>query len=300
MDNNITMISLGRNTQKIASMFKENNKVDVIYVSREKPEGRGYDYLFTISPDGEGEFEHEKYDIKHPQLEKLDEICNQEVIFLLDGSENISGASLSLLSEIKDRNIKIVYMRPDLDFLSDLEKTQEKVTMGVLQNYARSGAVDRIFLFDKAVIASIIGDVPIREYHDVINKYAAYSLNLYLYSSKTETVFGNIGEPPNRYKISFMGLLKDGEEVFFFPLTLSEDGFNYPAFKNYFLFYPSKELDQNPTLLKEIKEELNEINSDFKNVSYGVYSTPNDEEEFKLIVLSTSLVQKTSIRSNND
>ena len=64
----------------------------------------------------------EKYEEKtnHTPIDVGDDI---EIDFFISGDEIICAASLKILEQYKDCNIKIYYIKPNQKFLTDLQKT---------------------------------------------------------------------------------------------------------------------------------------------------------------------------------
>lgn len=81
---------------------------------------------------------------------------DDEVLFVCVGSSEITGCALKVLEEIKDKKITVLYIRPDLTFLNEKAKIQERIVYNIFQEYARSGLFEKIFLFDNLVLEKVI------------------------------------------------------------------------------------------------------------------------------------------------
>ena len=113
---------------------------------------------------------HEEYESSVPKLgNKLKLGKEQDIWFIVCGASKVSGATLRILEQIKDREVKVMYIVPDPFFLSATQKLQHKVTLGVLQEYARSGMIHSIWLFDNKIISSIVGEGALGSYYDNSN-----------------------------------------------------------------------------------------------------------------------------------
>ena len=109
---------------------------------------------------------HEAYDEHFPNLKrKLKFPAGEEVIVVVAGSGTISGGILRLLHQLKSQRITLLYIQPDLDLATSTQRTQEWVVRNVLQEYARSGAIEAIWLIDNLSLERSIGEVSILAYY---------------------------------------------------------------------------------------------------------------------------------------
>ena len=82
-----------------------------------------------------------------PSLKTFFRGVTEDVLFIVAGGGKMAGASLAILEQIKHKNIEVLYVRPDVDTLSGVNKTNELIINQVLQNMARSGLFQKIYLF---------------------------------------------------------------------------------------------------------------------------------------------------------
>jgi hypothetical protein len=166
----LTVIGLGSAGCNIAEMFEEVDGVSVYLIDKDI-EG---DNCICVEPRRTPE-EYEKYFIN---LSSVTANIAKEVLFIVGGSGKISGMSLRLLEQIKDKNISVLYIK-DNSKVNGIEALQQKVTFNILQQYARSGTFKEIILVTNDMIENILGDIPIIGYHDALNKliYSIYNLS---------------------------------------------------------------------------------------------------------------------------
>lgn len=69
-----------------------------------------------------------------------------EVLVVVEGGDPLVGILLRLLLVIKDCQLNVLYISPDRQLISSIQQRDDKITFGVLQEYARSGVFERIFL----------------------------------------------------------------------------------------------------------------------------------------------------------
>ena len=86
---------------------------------------------------------HEDYDAHFPSLKRKLKFTDTDVIVVVAGSGCIAGGVLRLLEQIQKNHITVLYIQPDLELASETQKMQEKVVRNVLQEYARSGVVEK-------------------------------------------------------------------------------------------------------------------------------------------------------------
>ena len=74
------------------------------------------------------------------------------ILFILEGGDPISGATLKILETIKDLRLNVLYICPDRQMVSETQKRDDRICFHVLQEYARSGKFENIFLVDKTKV----------------------------------------------------------------------------------------------------------------------------------------------------
>jgi len=128
-----------------------------------------------------------------------------EVLFVVAGSEPISGASLSVLEIVKDARITVLYISPDPLLLSPLQSRDNKIIFNVLQEYARSGLFEHIYLVDTPAVEEMIGDVSIAEYEQKIAHFIAYMMTTVNYFNHIDPVVSSNAAVPAGCRIGTLG-----------------------------------------------------------------------------------------------
>jgi len=219
---------------------------------------------------------HEEYDAKFPNLTRRFPIEEGEgILLIVCGAGTISGGVLRLLEQLKSRkeDISVLYIKPDGDLLSELHRTQEKVVRNILQEYARSGQLDMIYLVENSEIAKGIGEVPIIGYFDVLNQGLVNLLHMINVFRNSEPVMGNFGAPTEIARICTIGVvdLENNKENWFLDLQNARDVVYYYGINE-------EELRTDGTLFKKITDFVKSKSDDSVNVSYGVYKTTYDQQ----------------------
>ena len=76
----------------------------------------------------------EEYEKNCPDVKKHIKSVKNSISIFLDGSEAISGIVLALAQQFSNKNIKIYYIKSDIDLMSELEKIQDRICFSVLRS----------------------------------------------------------------------------------------------------------------------------------------------------------------------
>ena len=174
---------------------------------------------------------HEEYESSVPKLgNKLRLGKEEDIWFIVCGASKVSGSTLKILEQIKDREIKVLYIVPDPFFLSKTQKLQHKVVFNVLQEYARSGMLHSLWLFDNKIISSIVGEGALGSYYDNANAAIANFLANYKWFKNTQPIMGNLHEPKEISRIctvSIGEIEKNKENLYFLLDNITESCYYY-------------------------------------------------------------------------
>lgn len=197
---------------------------------------------------------------------------NSFVNVFVDGSEPISGVVLKFLETLKTREIKIIYLCSDLQLMSTLEKTQDKVCFNVLQEYARSGLFKNISLIDKTKLESILGNISILDYEEKITNLISTTYHMVNVYSNIKPILTNSIETSDVCRISTYGLGEIGGDniKWFFDIQNINNIIYYFAIN-------SDTLKKEQKLLQNIKKQVKDKQVDNVNVMFGVYETQYNE-----------------------
>jgi len=232
--------------------------------------------------------DHEEYDKgRFRGLSAFLKPTSGHILFILSGSGKVSGASLQILKHLQEQRISILYVQPDLELLGETSAMRERVVSGVLQQYARSGVFERMYMVSNLVVESVIGDVPMASYYENLNQTIASTLHMINVFDKTEPAIDNFTAPPNPARISTLGVVdvEKKEEKLFFPLDTIAD-------KCYYYAINKKSLEEDGELYREIRRQIKEYSSnDDCGVSYKIHST-SYEENYVYCVAHSKIVQK--------
>ena len=228
---------------------------------------------------------HEAYDQHFPNLKKRLKVTNSEVCVVLAGTGVISGGILRLLEQLQGNRIRLVYIQPDLALASEVQKMQEKIVRNVLQEYARSGLLETMYLIDNQMVERGIGDVPIMGYYDVLNQAIVNTLHMINIFENSEAVMGSFIRPSPVSRIATIGIvdIEEKEEKWFYDLTNGRDVVYYYGINE-------EELKEDGTLFGNITTYVKAQIMPGVNVSYGVFQT-SYEQKYCYCIKYTSMVQ---------
>jgi len=228
---------------------------------------------------------HEEYDQHFPSLKRKLKFMNREVLVVVAGSGQISGGILRLLEQLKNNEVRVLYIQPDLELGSEIQKTQERIVRNVLQEYARSGMIESLWLLDNQQVEKSVGDVPIMGYYDVLNQAIVNTIHMINVFKNSDPVIGNFVVPSHLSRIATVGILdiEKEEEKWFYDLTNPRDVVYYYGINE-------EELREDGTLFKKIKNYVKSRVASGVNVSYGVFQTTY-EQKYCYCIKYTSMVQ---------
>ena len=220
-----------------------------------------------------------------PDLSRRFNNIEGEALFVLSGASIISGAALRILEYLhKKTKINILYIKPDMDSLSELRTLQERTCFKVLQEYARSGVFQNMYVADNALLDKIIDGAPIMGYYDFLNEVLVSTIHMINVFKNPKKIIGTFSKPNEISRI--FGILNPdtGEENPFFDLDNLKE-------KSYYYAIPEEELKTDKKLLNNIKEQiLEKPQMEDVNISYGVFPT-NYEQKYAYFVARSNQIQ---------
>ena len=274
-----TIIGLGNAGCNIAEKFSQYPQYNVLRLDTERRRGEGFKLIAEQKS-------HEEYEKNCPRLDRFFQDVDDSCLLILGGSGKISGMVLRVLESLRGKKVSLLYVQPDKDMLSQVASLQENLVFRVLQEYARSTLLERMYLVSNSSIEEILGEVSISEYHNQINDLIVSTVHMVNVFSNSDPVVGSFEESIQTARISTLGIvnLENGEENLFFPLSMPREKLYYYAINN-------KKLDKEKGLRKKIMTQLKSklINEEL-HISYGVYPTEY-ENDYVYSVAHATLIQ---------
>jgi len=217
---------------------------------------------------------------------RIKDKIKDDVVFVLSGSGSVSSAALRFLYQIRDKNVSILYVRPELDLLDQKQTMQERMVFSVLQEYTRSGIFRNIYLTSNAEIDSLIENASIKDYYPTINKLISTVFHMVMVFDHQIAEVSNFSDINESRRICTLGILdmQNETESMLFPITDPMDTRLY-----YGISKASLTEDQN--LQRNIIKLIKDKNQELCKYSYGVYETQY-ETDFCYVKTYSSKVQE--------
>ena len=277
----MNIIGLGQAGCNIAECFKQYSQYKVIKIDTGLEKAKG---VYAL----EHQDKPEDYENKFPNLKRalLKGVNGQTLLITSCGF--VSGASLHLLEQLKNKcQISVLYIKPDGSSLSKEKSLQDNLIFNVMQEYARSGVLERLYIVDNVKLSDIVGDTPVREYYNKINELISSTLHMINVFENSKAVMNTFSKPIDVARISTLGLVdyETEEEKMFFGLDM-------PREKRYYYAIPEDVLESDGTLVKKIKKQVkNNVEHDTMKSSYQIHST-NYDKPYVYFVSNSSFIQK--------
>ena len=228
----------------------------------------------------------EDYESKCPSLKKELTFSQKECWVFVCGASKTSGATLRILEKIKNKKLNVVYMVPDSLLSTPTQLKQDRVAFNVLQEFARSGLLNSIYLVSNIALVDVAGEGPISDIYRDANSIITNIIETIEYFKKEEPVLGAIAETKevSRIKTFSVGTLDNDQEKLLFPLdNITETGYMYSINED--------ELNQENDLLMSIKDKVAQDKENNLLSSFAIFSSPH-EKSFYYAIKSTHFIQE--------
>ena len=145
----ISIVGIGSGASAIAKKFISQKQYNVYLMNDKVEKSEGNDFYL------ESHSSPEEYETNIPDLSNYFKNINDNVQVFIVGSSYSSNYSLGILEQIKDKNIDLFFIKPDMELLTGTPKLVENTVLGVLQEYTRSGLFKSMTIFSNQEIETI-------------------------------------------------------------------------------------------------------------------------------------------------
>ena len=238
-----------------------------------KPHSKNYKVITFDENEGlEPKQSVEEYDEEPIKVTSRGLKSHSEGILFVCGSGKVAGATLRVLEAFPSHQMSVVYIIPELEFASREEKMRHRVHFHVLQEYARSGKIKEMMIFDNHQLLALNGTGPISNYCEKINFFIYSTLQNLFYCQNVKPDFGRIHNPKDHSRICALSVteLRDAEEKMLFSL----DNITETC---YYMNIEDEDLDNDETILPTCQQIVRENIAKERESSFAIWrsSDPN-------------------------
>lgn len=214
----------------------------------------------------------EEYEINTPNFKDFFANIDDNVLFITSGDSEVLSCSLKILQQIKEKNITILYLYPDTDFLNTINGLQNNLAFKVLQEYSRSGLFKEIILIDEKNTEASLNDMPVVEVYESYINLLCNTLNAEYNIEKSDPIIQYKNPPNNLCRIATYGYysFENDIERLFFDLKNIEN-------KCYNFFLNEDSIKTDNTLHRTIKQKIKNRADKNLKISYTIHSTKNKQ-----------------------
>ena len=188
----------------------------------------------------------------------------EEVLIITDGADSLNGCLLLLGQKISKCKISFLHICPDLSFSTITEATNNKITLGVLQEMTRSGLFERFYVVSAEEIEKHVENVALNEIEDKTAELLFGMFSMLIYFDHTTPVRSNYESSKIAVRIGTVGYFDENREEH--PL------FDLGNIKERIYYYGIPEEDFNTQELKNIKEHQIALNQRENNCFFKAFS----------------------------
>lgn len=279
----MNILGIGQAGCRIAEQFNNFPQYNIFFIDVKNE--NNYKNFFEV----EEQSTHEQYEENYKPFD-LEEIRGETTV-VLSGSGKISGIILRFLKQLKDRKLKILCVRADLSTASEKEILRDRLVFGVLQQYARSNLLSRLYIVSNAAVESALEEVSIPTYWEDINNIIASTYHMLNVFENTEPILSTFSEPGITSKITTLGVVnyKTLNEKLFYDLQK-------PRLKKYYFGISEKTLSEEKDLLQKIRAYVkNKSEMEEKcTACFGIFPT-NYQQDYVYVLQYASLIQEEKI-----
>ena len=279
----MNILGLGTAGCKIAKKLENYPQYNTFFIDV-KNDG-GYKNFFKI----EEESTHEDYESNYKSI-NLQNIIG-ETTLVTAGTGKITGLLLRLLEQLKNHKLTVLYIKPDMSTASENAVLREKVVFGILQQYARSSLLSRLYIVSNIATEAVLEKVSVVNYWDDINDVISSTFHMLNVFENTEPLLSTFTEVKKTNQIATLGVVgyKNLDEKIFYDLQK-------PRLKKYFFGISEKTLNEEKDLLQKIRSYVKDRSEERCNACFAIYST-NYEQDYVYVAQYASLIQEQNLDS---
>jgi hypothetical protein len=275
------IIALGQTGINIAAKFNETPGFELIAIGSDSdkiPTKIDFSKVLKVREQKNSEEYENRTDLSG--LEDFAKGTQESSVCLICSScGRISGLTLRILEMFQGKILNVLLVVPDESLLIGNKKTQSKITLGVLQEFARSGLLNSLLIINNRLIEKIYGKLSVFAYFDKINAVIYHAFKTWNIFQNTTPVFESRVEVPEISRIMTISVCDLGsrEEQAFFELK------NIGT-KDYFLLISKAKLEEDEALLESIKLFVMTKKSEDTEVGFHIYESTETNSDLVYII----------------
>lgn len=225
----------------------------------------------------------EDYENNCPNFKKMFSTINNDIYVFLSAAGNISGVLLKTLEQLKIKNIYLILFLTEESMLTKTARLQQKIVLGVMQEYARSGLIVKLYIINNSNLETLLGEVSLDQYYDKLNEVFCYTFYNIMYFKNAKALFETKQEFSEIDRISTIGLYdKNNNKNLFYNLSNIKK-------EQYYYSFSKEDIQKNGKLLQQVKKSLLSEESDILK-TFSIFESSNTDE-YAFIESTTHIIQ---------
>jgi hypothetical protein len=257
-----------------------------------------YDYSFlTVSENGDikipktkkpDDLEELMFKAKKDWLKKLKTFAEKDdLIIIINGAAKSTSVSLVLMEELKENLKSVIFVKSDPNTINETAKLQQRAALMVLQEFARSGLLEKLYIVDNIELEKTSLGVHLFNYYEQLKDLLASTFHMVNFCKEQRPILNTTNDPVETARIATFGgfNIEDGEKKLFYSL-------DFPRETSYIYILNDKAL-QDPARLMKIKDINTEANkAEPSNASSFVVYRSDLEHNYGYIVQYSTIIQE--------
>jgi len=258
------LVGLGEAGKNIAELFRPHtNNYKIIILD----ENDGIEKKSTVE-------EYDKLPIKFKQRGLK---SHDEAMLFVCGSGKVAGASLRALEALGAYKTTVVYVIPDLEFASKLERRRHRVHFGVLQEYTRSGVIEEMIILDNKTMFSIAGTGSPSNYYEKVNFFIYSTIQNLMFLRHTAPVFGKLHEKREISRICTIGyrLMDSDDEIKLYRIQNTTESL-------YMMNIDEEDIDNDENLIPSCQQVVRENKNNDRETSFAIWLSDTENHFYSM------------------
>lgn len=224
----------------------------------------------------------EDYEKNCPTFKKLFAPLYGDTFVIVSACGDISGLTLKVLEKLKDNKTSVICLVSDQSLISNKSKLQQNIVVNVLQEYARSGLLEKIYLIENSCLEALLEDVPLDQYYDKLNEIFCYTFHSIMYFRNSKPLFETKENKSSIDRISTFALYDGKEKKMFY-------NFKNATKERYFYSFSKEDIKKDGKILQNIKTNLLKEEDNISK-TFAIYQSQHTDR-YAFVELTTHITQ---------